>query len=113
MVKEERETLILINRKDMEEGFFVFYTTEASDFRRLCRRIGGRENLRSIRVSRYGGKPVAWDCEVPIGFLSRATWSIGARKRREVTEEQRQAMADRMKSMIKSRGKSRRGSRTG
>ncbi len=83
MPREDRETIICLNRADMRDGFFVFGTSEATDFRRLCRRIGGPDNLRRLKVSMCEGTAVWWDCEVPVEYMSRRTWGIGKRKGRK------------------------------
>ncbi len=79
----ERETIIICNRADMAVGYFCLGTSEASGFRKLCRRIRGQDNLRSVKMTRdRGGKASYWACEVPIENPSQATWAIGAKKRR-------------------------------
>ena len=92
MKPEERETIIVLNRADMAEGLFTFGTSEASEFRRLCRRIGGQDKLLGLRTRQQGCKIAWWEAQVPIRFLSRTTWAIGARKPRSLTDKQREAM---------------------
>ena len=83
MPREDRETIICLNQADMRDGFFVFGTSEATHFRRLCRRIGGQDNLHNLKVSKFEGKPVWWECEVPVEYMSRTTWGIRKRKGRK------------------------------
>lgn len=45
----ENETTIILNREDMAEGFFTIGTSELKTFEKLCKRIGGENNLLACR----------------------------------------------------------------
>ncbi len=80
METNEHETIIIINDGDMKEGFFRFTTTKASDFSRMCRRIGGEENLRSIAKHTQGSKVTAFIATLDRKYLSK-TWTIGKKRK--------------------------------
>lgn len=81
MEANEHETIIIINDGDMKEGFFRFSTSKASDFSRLCRRVGGEENLRSISKHSQGSKVTQFIATLDRKYLSRATWGIGRKRK--------------------------------
>ena len=70
MEKEERETIILINIADKDDGYFRFYTTERNEYERLVKKVGGKDHLIHVDEDRgwsCGGAKV-WRCR-----LSRST----------------------------------------
>lgn len=85
MQRAERETMILANKADADDGFFVFYTTEPGHFARLCRRIGGQDVLLGCEITLQEGRPIAWNCKVPIRFMSKSNFGVrvaGSAKRK-------------------------------
>lgn len=81
--KDEDETILILNEGDKKEGFFRFSTTKFIDFERLCRRVGGVENLLEVRTSTEGKRVISWVCKVPFKFIVINSWKVG--KRRVVT----------------------------
>jgi hypothetical protein len=77
----DHETIILINDGDISEGFFCFSTTKAVQFAKLCKRVGGEENLLAVATSTHGGKITSWVCKVPLKYLSKRNWSIGPKRK--------------------------------
>lgn len=86
LTKAEQETIININRADLDDGFFSFYTSYHRDFERLCRRIGGEENLLDLKLSLDpDGAPWGWNVKVPKEFYSRVNFGIRTpRKQRSI-----------------------------
>ena len=77
----DNETIILINDGDVAEGFFRWSTTKPKQFTKLCKRIGGEQNLLDLKLSHTGNKITGWVCKVPIEFLSKRNWSIGPKRK--------------------------------
>lgn len=75
--REERETIILLNRADMDEGFFRISTSDHGDARKILRRLGPgfKDKLECVE---YGesGRPVAYNIKVPIGRLARSSFCL-------------------------------------
>jgi hypothetical protein len=92
------ETIILINDDDRKDGYFRFHTSKGNDFTKLCKRIGGQENILDIRVTNQGSVVTSWDCKVPIEYLSTKNFSI--RQKREVSDEQRQRAKENLQKRI-------------
>src|SRR5262245_27480374 len=97
MSNSERETVICLNDADADEGYFSFWTSEPAHFRRLCRRIGGREKLIACQSSVRDGHEASWDCRVPIEFFSSATFAIGKRRSKQLSTAQKQSLGERLK----------------
>jgi hypothetical protein len=76
MVITRHETIIVIKDSDVKEGFFRFYTTKLSNFKKLCKRIGGEQNLISVETTSTKREISSWDCRVPRAYLSKATWGV-------------------------------------
>lgn len=72
----EHETILILNDEDLKHGFFRFSTTKLNHFTRLCKRIGGEENLLGIETSFSGRRISSWNCRVPKAYLSKATWGV-------------------------------------
>src|SRR5262245_51231176 len=93
MEKNERETVIVINAVDLEQGYFAFGTSERSHFERICKRIGGKHLLLDIKEEKdHDGKVSWWECHIPAHFLSLRTFAIGRKAKRNIS----QALASRM-----------------
>ena len=71
MNKSDRESVICINEQDRIDGWFNFWTTEKTVFNKLCKKIGGENNLISVKKSHR-----SYDCVVPIRFWSKARIGI-------------------------------------
>ena len=101
MENSENETIIILNKADIREGFFRFSTSSKVDFSRLCKRIGGEQSLRKLTLSTQenGVKIVEWICEVPIEFLSMTTFGI--RMKNKMSFEERKKKADRARELFK------------
>ncbi len=77
MEKSEKETVVILNRADLEDGFFVFGTSQKSHFQKLCKRINGRDKLLDLKYTKSkDGKSSWWECRVPAKFLSRSTFGV-------------------------------------
>lgn len=76
MALEEQETVMVANRSDMQAGFFRFSTTRESDYRKLIKKIGGEDKLFSVQKQMLSGKVTAWNCRVPVTFLSKTNFGI-------------------------------------
>lgn len=76
MALSETETIILINAQDLKEGFFRFGTSKHSHFEKLCRRIGGEENLVAVEREGLANNTAYWNCRVPKSYLSQTTFGI-------------------------------------
>ena len=70
------ETIILINRDDSKDGYFRFSTSSRYDYERLINRIGGEQELLSLRIVRSKGQPVEWTAKVPIKLFSKTYFGI-------------------------------------
>lgn len=87
MGKSERETVVIINLADLEDGYFSFGTSESSHFKRLCKRIGGESALIEVRYDKDRRGIVRWwQCRVPAQFLSKRTFRIGLRANRNTSK---------------------------
>lgn len=75
MANPESETIILLNRQDIEEGFFSVSTTHLPDYHRICRRVG-RKNFLAEREIRERGSVIGYDLKLPYTYLSPRTFSI-------------------------------------
>jgi hypothetical protein len=64
MTREERETTIVANLGDLDQGFFIVETTERGVVRRLQRLACGRLEVEEHR-SKLTGRPTGWTCRVP------------------------------------------------
>lgn len=95
MANAETETIILINMEDLENGYFRFSTSHYVDFKRLCKRIGGEENLIELKTDSQGSKVVQWNCKVPKQYLGRSNFSIRPPSTRKLTDEQKEAVRQR------------------
>lgn len=93
----DQETIILINENDWKEGFFCFSTTRLNHYNRLIRLIGGHDKLRSFKTNSQGGRVIEWLCQVPIEFISKRSWKIGRKAKRVMSDEQKIALAERLK----------------
>lgn len=98
--KSEQETIVLLNRNDLDEGFFVFSTSQKSHFDKLCKRVG-QENLISVRVD-YDekGNPAWYDCKVPSIYLSKTNFGVRTpmKLRRKLSPEEKEARSIRLSS---------------
>jgi len=72
MQREERETVIVANLADLDEGFFTVETTENGVLARLRRLAGDR-----LRVE--GNRP--WLCRVPAELWNGQALRVGRRRR--------------------------------
>jgi len=85
--RAERETVIVANLADLDEGWFTVETTELSLYRRL-RRIAGVARLQVLHVDRDAkGREWHWLCRVPADCWT----GLGVRRKQVLTEAQRQA----------------------
>lgn len=87
------ETIILLNEEDAGQGYFQFGTSLERHYKRLCKRIGGQQNLVESRLSKSTeGKTVWWQCKVPLRYWSDSAFSLRSpRIQRELSEKQREA----------------------
>lgn len=77
MEKSEKETVMILNRADLDDGFFIFGTSQKSHFQKLCKRIKGRDKLLDVKHTKsQDGKSGWWECLVPSKFLSYSTFGI-------------------------------------
>ena len=74
----ERETIILISRADLDEGFFLVETTDPVHARRLTQRLKG---LPLVITNDRLGHPAHWAWSVPKNRLS-ANFGIRSRSPR-------------------------------
>lgn len=70
------ETIILLNEADLREGYFAFSTSKEAHFLRLCRRVGGVENLLEVKTSERDGKITWWSAKVPVKYLSKTHFGL-------------------------------------
>lgn len=70
------ETIILLNEADLREGYFVFSTSRDTHFVRLCKRVGGAENLLEVKLSKRDGKVTWYSAKVPVKYLSRTHFGL-------------------------------------
>ena len=94
---------ILANDADLADGWFLFYTMNPADFRRLCKRIGGQDKLVGLDTTRCEGDVTSWSAKVPTRFYNRTTFGIGHRKPVKLTEAERAARVDRLRNLAKRR----------
>lgn len=73
----EQETIILINRGNIKDGYFRFSTSLTADWNRLLKRVGGEDQLSEVRLTTQSGRVTSYTARVPAKFLSKRTWSIG------------------------------------
>src|SRR5262245_14173711 len=85
----ERETVSCSNEEDSAEWFFTLWTSVPSVFRRLCRRIGGRNKLTACLAGIRDSREASWDCQVSIEFLNLATFAIGKRRQKQLSMGQK------------------------
>jgi hypothetical protein len=81
--REEQECIVLLNLADQDQGFFRFYTSIATRYEWLLRRIRGEGHLYAppeISKDKWG-EITGWSCKVPIRYLSYSSLGI-----REVSE---------------------------
>jgi hypothetical protein len=84
MDRSEKETLIIVNRADLDEGFFIFGTSQKTHFQKLCKRVRGRDKLIDVKHTKSrDGKSVWWECRVPCEFLSRSTFGVKSMSKSE------------------------------
>jgi hypothetical protein len=69
MEKSERETVVIHNLADMEEGFVRVYTTEEKVKNKLVKRMGKEIEVAEIRNSAKEGI-AGWRFRIPIKFVS-------------------------------------------
>ena len=94
--RAERETVIVANLADLDEGWFTVETTELSLYRRL-RRIAGVARLEVLHKDVDDkGREWHWLCRVPADCWT----DLGVRRKRVLTEAQRDA---RMANLAKNR----------
>lgn len=88
-MKEENETIILVNDADRADGYFRFSTSKEAVWKRVCRRIGGEAMVTDVRRSLKGHLCTNWQGKIPIRFLSS---TLGIRKagakKRTITKQQ-------------------------
>ena len=95
------ETIILLNDDDAKEGHFTVSTSKLKHFEKICRRIGGQQNLLSLETSTHNGKITEWICKVPIEFFNTTNFSIGKKRQVNLSAEQKAVMAERLKEARK------------
>jgi hypothetical protein len=75
MEKCERETVIVHNLADIDDGFVRVYTTEEKVMKRLVRRLG--DEAETTTIYRSGSKDASgWRIKVPIELVSRTTFGF-------------------------------------
>ena len=95
------ETIILLNDDDAKDGFFTVSTSKQKHFEKICRRIGGQQNLLSLETSTHNGKITEWIAKVPAEFISATSFAIGKRTKRHMSPEQRAEAAERLRGLRK------------
>ena len=75
LTNSEKETLILINKADSREGFFLVSTSNQSDYKRLIKRVGAA-NVLSVKERMSQNRTVQWEVKLPIQYLSKTTFGI-------------------------------------
>ena len=81
METSEQETIIVVNQADIRDGYFRFNTTRRKDFERLCKRVGGKENLLATSEGKdKDGSVTSWRCKVPARFWKAAAFGIGIKR---------------------------------
>lgn len=59
------------------EGFFRFGTSYRLDFEKLCKRLGGIENIMEVKESKNSdGKTVFWECKVSTKYRSFGNFGV-------------------------------------
>lgn len=101
MEKCERETLILINQADKEEGFFIFSTTYRPDYQRFCRKVP-KDKFLDYRETKESGRVVGWEVKVPYAYLRPASFGIGrpVNSRPKLTLKQKLEMRETLKRRL-------------
>lgn len=75
MEDSEKETIIVVNESDRQEGFFRFGTSNISDFKKLQRLLRQESAIIVKRSLTPKGKVSYWDVKVPIKYLGRLSLS--------------------------------------
>jgi hypothetical protein len=84
MIRSERETIIIANLADLDEGFFTIQTTEAGVLARLKRLAASRLVIEAFKDAR--GREVSWEIRCPAD-LWRGSQLRVARARRLSPEQ--------------------------
>lgn len=83
-MRTEDETIILLNAGDMAKGFVTFSTTILAHYKRMLRKIGGKENMISESVCKdRRGNILCWNVKLPRACISRS--NLGLRNPKSVT----------------------------
>lgn len=84
MTRAERETVIVANLADLDEGWFSVETTEEGAFNRLKKLCGDKLQVTEHRSS-LTGRITTWECRVPAEFWGGSTLRV--RKARKGTPQ--------------------------
>lgn len=94
----ERETIICLNDADKLDGYFVFGTSIKAHWDKVVRRVGGLSSLMEVRMDQGPAGDIRyWSCRVPIEFLDPYLGVRGKKRRRAISEADRQELIERMK----------------
>lgn len=94
MEKREQETIILINEKDLEEGYISIGTFSTALFASLLKRLG-RDSIVSQSVSTdRKGRPVWYDLKVKAACWSRRGWQV--RRPPQISPQRREQARERL-----------------
>jgi hypothetical protein len=81
-IRAERETIIVINLEDSDNGYFVVYTTEKGMFNKVCKKVGGEDKLRYCKKSKD-----SYECGVPIDLWNGIKFLAPRNKKKRKTYE--------------------------
>ena len=95
MTRAERETVIVANLADLDEGWFSVETTEKGTYERLCRLVGDRLKV-EIHKSSLTGQITTWECRVPAEFWGGKLLHVRKpREKRPISDQQKEMMSQR------------------
>jgi hypothetical protein len=83
MIRAERETVIIANLGDLDEGFFLISTTEPGVLARLKRLAASRLIIEAAKNAK--GREVSWEIRVPADLWRGSALRVA--RRRTLSEE--------------------------
>lgn len=76
MEKNEKETIILFNKGDADDGYFTIATSIKSHYMRIIKRVG-LNNLINLDIKKDSqNNDIYWNLKLPISYMSKATFGI-------------------------------------
>lgn len=76
MEKCEKETILLFNKADSDDGYFTISTSIKSHYERIISRIGSCNIINSRVQKDCNGQEVFWDLKIPIEYYSLVTFGL-------------------------------------